>query len=133
LPLRGGTARQVLGEGLARRPLAGEGGHLRGLGGGLLGGQFVRGGRSLQFLQLQLKLIQQSRGALRARAEALAVELGDQQLQMGDQRLIFGSAGSGRCIFGLDPRAMNPCRDQRRLERIDVIGEVVGRQIHGQK
>jgi hypothetical protein len=38
---------------------------------------------------LQFQLIQQADGALRARAKAVAVELGDDQLEMGDQRLII--------------------------------------------
>ena len=44
-------ARQMLGEGLARRALAGEGRHVGGLGRGLLGGELVLGRRALELLE----------------------------------------------------------------------------------
>ena len=97
-------ARQMLGKGLARRPLAGEGRHVRGLGRGDLGGDFVLGGRGLQFLQLQLHLVQQPDRALRARAIELALELLDLQLQMRDQGLVVGL---------LSPDSSRPRRERR--------------------
>ena len=51
--------RQMLRERLARGTLAGEGHHRRGLGHSPLGGNLVFGGRTLQFLKLQLDLIEQ--------------------------------------------------------------------------
>jgi hypothetical protein len=51
--------RQMLRERLARGTLAGEGHHRRGLGHSHLGGDLVFGGRTLQFLKLQLDLIEQ--------------------------------------------------------------------------
>jgi hypothetical protein len=77
-------ARQMLREWFARRPLARERRHGRRLGGGPLGGELVLGGRRFQLLQLQFQLIDEARGALRALAEALAVELLDLELQMRD-------------------------------------------------
>ncbi len=52
-------ARQMLGEGLTCRALAGEGCYRRGLGDRHLGGDFVLGGRTLQLLELQLDLIKE--------------------------------------------------------------------------
>jgi len=49
----------MLRERLTRGALAGEGRHRRGLGHGHLGGDLVLGGRALQFLELQLDLIEQ--------------------------------------------------------------------------
>ena len=51
-------ARQMLGKRLARGALAGEGRHIRGLGHRHLGGDLVLGGRTLQFLELQLDLVE---------------------------------------------------------------------------
>ena len=87
----------MLGEGLACRALAPEGGDRRSFGRSLLGGDLVLGGRALQLLQLQLHLVEDARGALRARPIQLASELLDLQLQMRDQGLIVGGLGPGRC------------------------------------
>lgn len=73
----------MLGERLARGPLAREGGHALRLGCRHLGGDLVFAGARLQLLQLQLELIEQAAGALGMRPEQLALELGDLQLQMG--------------------------------------------------
>ena len=51
-------ARQMLRERLTRRALAGKGHNIGGLGDGALGGNLVLGGRTLQFLELQLDLIE---------------------------------------------------------------------------
>jgi hypothetical protein len=48
----------MLGEGLARGALAGEGRHRRGLARRHLGGDLILGGRTLQLLELQLVLIE---------------------------------------------------------------------------
>jgi hypothetical protein len=116
-------ARQMLRERFARRPLARERRHGRRLGGGPLGGELVLGGRRFQLLQLQFQLIDEARGALRALAEALAVELLDLELQMRDQ-----------CLVGRQLRpgggGLRLCHDQRRFERIDIVGKGIRRQ-HG--
>src|SRR5882724_165503 len=51
--------RQMFGEGLARRTLAGERHDIGGLGHGPLGGDLVLGGRTLELLERQLHLIEQ--------------------------------------------------------------------------
>ena len=65
-------ARQMLGERLARRALAAEGRHIRGLGHRHLGRDLVFGRRTLQLLELQLDLIEKARRAFRARTIELA-------------------------------------------------------------
>jgi hypothetical protein len=80
-------ARQMLREGLARRPPAREGLDPRGLGGRLLGGQLILGRVRLQLLELQLQLVEQARLALRALAVELAPQPLDHELQRGDDRL----------------------------------------------
>ena len=64
-------------------------------------------GRS-QLLELELQLIEKPLAALRARAELRALHLGDHQLLLLDQRL--------------GARELGARLDQRRLERILVIG-----------
>ena len=77
---------------MARRSAAGEGLDRRGLGGRHLSLQLVEGGGRLQLLQLQLVLVQQALAALGGLAEVRPLELGDLQLEVGDQ------GGVGRCL-----------------------------------
>src|SRR5215470_2132942 len=78
-------ARQMLGEGLARRALAGKGQHIGGPGHGPLGRNLVLGGRTLELLKGQLDLVEQPHRAFRALAIDLARQLGDLQPLMRDQ------------------------------------------------
>ena len=130
--------RQMLGEGLARRTLAGERHHIDGLGHGPLGGDLVLSGRTLELLERQLHLIEQTHRAFRALAIELARQLCNLQLLMGDHGLIVRGFGLGRRQFRLDPGcpgrfldALRALRDQRRPQRGDVVGEVLGRCRHG--
>ena len=89
-------ARQMLGERLARRPLAGERRHRS--------WSWPRPSRrrarprspALQLLELQLQLIEQPRRAFRARAVELALQLRDLQLLVRDQRLVVGLLSARR-------------------------------------
>ena len=116
-------ARQMLGEGLTRRALARERSHGRGLGGRLLGGDLVLGCGRLQLFQLQLQLIEKARGALRALAEALALELLDLELQVRDQRPVGGQLGAGGSRLGLR-------REQGCLQCLDIVWERCGIGLH---
>jgi hypothetical protein len=89
----------VLGKRLAHRPLTGEGRHLGDLGHLTLCRHLVLRRRGLEFLKLQLELVEEARTALGALAESLAPELLDLQLQMSDQRLIVGRLGPQRGSF----------------------------------
>jgi hypothetical protein len=73
----------MLGEGLARRALAGKGQHIGGPGHGLLGRNLLLGGRTLELLEGELDLVEQPHGAFRALAIDLASELVDLQPLMG--------------------------------------------------
>src|SRR5690606_13161759 len=88
-------SRQVLGEGFAGRALALERGHARRLRRCGLGGKFILAGACLEFLELQLQLVEQPAAALGAGAVLLAPELGDEQLQVRDQGLVIGRLGGG--------------------------------------
>jgi hypothetical protein len=125
-------ARQRLGERLACRALAGEGGDRRGSGHRHLGGEFVLGGRALQLLELQLDLIDEPRRAFRARAIDLARQLLDPQLLVGNQGLIIGGLGSRHCEFRFSVRCPGRFGDQRRLERRDVFSKGFTTRIHAQ-
>ena len=114
-------ARQMVRERAPGGTRAGEACDSGGLGCGDLGGQFVLCGRGLQLLQLQFHLVQQTGGALGARAETVAVELLDLQLEVCDQGQIAGLL----CPGGGD---IGACGQKRRLERIDIIRQ--GRKLH---
>lgn len=86
---------QLLGKGLSRGALAIEGSHARGLVRCHLGGEVVLAGGGFQLFELQLELIEQATTALGARAMLLALEFGDLELEMRDQRL--GRRGLGLC------------------------------------
>ena len=83
-------ARQMIGERLARRPLALERSVPSASGRRCLGRQFVLGRCRLQLLQLKLHLLEEPRLALRAAAIELAPQLLDLELEMGDQRFRAG-------------------------------------------
>src|SRR3954467_5307855 len=78
-------ARQMLGEGLADRPLAGKGQHIGGPGYGPLGRDLLLGGRTLELLEGQLDLVEQPHRAFRALAVDLTREFLDLQALMGNQ------------------------------------------------
>ena len=49
---------------------------------------------------------------------------------MRDQGLIIGSLGLGHRQLGLDPRRPAALGDQRRLQRGNVVGQIIGRRRH---
>ena len=77
--------RQVLGERFTRRAAALEPDDRRGL--RLPSGNLVLGGRGLEFLELQLHLVDQAGTAFGTMAVVVAPELGDLELEMLDHRL----------------------------------------------
>ena len=121
-------SRQMIREWLAGGSLTREGryAHPR-LGRRHLGGNLVHGSRGLQLLKLQLHLIHKPRGALGVRPVAVAVELGNLELQMCDQRLIIGKLGTSHGEFGLGQRRLGLRLRQRRFQRFKLFRG--GRQI----
>jgi hypothetical protein len=105
-------ARQVSGE-VPARPGPREALHRDA---GRLGLGRILAGRRGQFLQLQLQLIEQSLAALGARAEQLALHLGDHQLQVLDQSLGAGELGTRL--------------DQRSLQLIVIVRNMIGCRRH---
>ena len=101
------------------RPGTGERTHRRGVGCGGGGRDFILGRGGLEFLELHLQLIEQLAATLRRGAEPIALHLGDQQLQMRNHRLGAGGAG-------LELAPCRTFRQQRRLERFDVVREGLG-------
>jgi len=105
---------------LAARPLALE----RLDGGGarrLLGGEFVFRRIRLRFLELKLQLVEKPRRAFRARPINRAPKLLDFKLEKRDQRAVIGGHGSRVGKFSADCRSFGARRDQRRLQRIDIV------------
>lgn len=81
--------------------------------------RFVLSGRSLELFQLHLELVKQLAAALGGWTKTIALQLGDQQLEMRHHRLGAGSAGLG----------FAPCRalgNQRRTQRLGVVRQVLG-------
>ena len=118
---------------LARAPAGG-------FGRSTLGGNLVLRGRALQLLELQLHLVEDPRRAFRERAIELASELLDLQVLMRDQGFIIRGLGSGPCQLGFNPRrpggfgdALEALVSQRRLQRVDVIGDLRRIQRHQQQ
>ena len=127
----------MFGERLARRALAGEGRHRRGRGHRHLGRDLVFGRRTLQFLELQLDLIEKARRAFRARTIELARQLLDPQLLVSYQSLIIRGLGSrhrefrfGVCGPGRFDDVPVARRSQLRLQRRDVIWKGFTTRIH---
>ena len=83
-------ARQMIGEWLARRPLALERLYRLRPGYRFLGRQLVLGRRRFQIFQLKFHLLQQPRFALRVTAVKSTPKLLDLELEMGDQRFRAG-------------------------------------------
>ena len=134
-------ARQMLREGGSLgRPLACEARHGGGLGHRRLGGDLIGRGAGLGFLEGQLQLIGQPCRTFRLLAVDLALQLGDAQLLMGDQRQVFGSHGLGdsqlrrdRVPVREDLPLADPRRQQRCLQRLDIVGKGLEIGVHIQE
>ena len=82
-------ARQMVGEGVALRPLALETGDCGRFGDGALRGEFVFRRARFQLFEFERQLIKQPRRALRLLPVDLALQFGDLELLRGDQRHVF--------------------------------------------
>ena len=86
-------ARQMLGKGVALRPLALEAGDRRRLGDGVLRRELVFRRARFQLFELERQLIEQPRRALRLLPVDLPLQFGDLELLRGDQRHVFRRLG----------------------------------------
>lgn len=113
------VARQIRGQWRAHWPLAGEaldhGVGQPGLGRSGFGGALILGGGGFHILQLQFQLVEQLAPPLGGGAKAVAPELGDLQLEVGDQRL-----GSHRPCLGGQARGLR--LGQRGSQPFDGFG-----------
>jgi hypothetical protein len=125
-------ARQVLGERLPDGPLALEGSDVVGPGCRFLGDQIVLGGVGLEIFELQLHLVEQAAAAFGAGAILLAPELGDLQLEVGDQGLDGALTGMGvGQAWPLPRRLFAGHRRHQRLERFDIVRKGRNGGFHG--
>ena len=86
-----------------------------------LGGVLAGGGH--QFAEFELELVDQLAAALGGGAELVALQLGDQQLEVRHHRL-----GAGRARLGLAPRQL--LGREGGAQRVDVVGQIVRRGRH---
>ena len=86
-----------------------------------------------QLFERQRQLIDQTRRAFRALPVNLALQLGDPQLLMGDQRHVFRRLGARDRQFGGDLQALGFSRRQRRLQGGDFLSEGVACGVHEAK
>ena len=83
--------------------------------------EFVFRGAGFQLLERQRQLIDQPRRAFRALPVDLALQLGDPQLLLGDQRHVFRRLGARDRQLRGNLQALAGDR-QRRLQGVDVVG-----------
>ena len=130
-------ARQMVGEGLARRPPALEGVDRWRLRSCSMGCLFVFARRCLEVFKLQLHLLQKPRLAFRAAAVELSTQLLDRQLQVCDERfrarqigLGVGGLGTSLREFGLRLDARRALGEDHRMSTGKVGGERFGGSGH---
>jgi hypothetical protein len=96
--------------------------------GGRAGSRLRRGGLilcggGLHLLELHLELVQEFAAALGRGVEPVALEFGNEQLQVRHHRL-------GACNPGFQVPARRTLSQQRRLQRVHIIGQPVRRIAH---
>ena len=126
-------AEKMIGERVALGALARKSGDRRRLGDRLLRRQFVFRGAGLQLLERERQLLDQTRRAFRSLPVYLALQLGDPQFLLGDQRHVFGRLGARDRQFGGNFQTLRALDDQRRLQGVDVIGKCVASRVHTQQ
>ena len=126
-------ARKVIGERVALGSLAREPGDMGRLGGRRFRRDLVFGRAGFQFLECERQLIDQAARAFRALSVDLALQLGDPQLPLGDQRHVLGRLGASDRQFGGDLQVLGFGRRQRRLEGGDFFGVSVASGVHETK
>ena len=94
-----------------RRPAL-ECSHLRGPGEGRFGRQFLLGCGRLRVLEGEFRLLDEPLAALGLLAPHLVLQSGDDELLVGDERLVLGRRGPGDGDFGEQPLVCgDECRD----------------------
>ena len=120
----------MVGERIALGALARKSAHRRRPGDGLFRRQFVFGGAGFQLFERQRQLVDQPRRALRSLPVDLALQLGDPQLLLGDQRTVFRRFRAGDRQLRCDLQRLRALDRQRRFQGGDVVGKSVASSIH---
>ncbi len=123
----------MIGECVALGTLARKSTHRRCLGDRCLRRKLVFRGARFQLFELQRQLLNQTRRALRSLPVDLALQLGDPQLLLGDQRHVFGRLGPRDHQLRGNLNGLGALNEQCLFQRVDVIGQCVAISIHGDK
>ena len=123
----------MVGERVAIGTFARKSAHGRRLGDGLFRRQFVFRGAGFHLFERQRQLVDQALRALRPLSVNLALQLGDPQLLLRDQRQIFGRFGPGDGQFRGDLKGVRALDDQRRFQGGDIVGKSVASGVHATK
>jgi hypothetical protein len=126
-------ARQVIRERVALGAPAGKGAHGCRPGCRLFRRQFVFRGAGFELFKFERQLVDQPRRALRPLPVDLALELGDPQLLLRDQRHVLRGFRLRDRQFCRDLEAPRPLCNQRRLQGGDIVGEGFESGIHEAK
>ena len=121
---------KMLREGIALRGPPGEAANVRRPGDSSLRRQFVFRCAGLKLLEFERQLLDQSRRAFRPLSVDLALEPSDPQLLLRDQRHVLRGLSASNRQFCLDFKLLRAFGRERRLQRGDIVGEILAGRSH---
>ena len=126
-------AGKMVGEGIAFAARARKSAHSRRPGDGFFGRKLVFGGAGFQLFKRKRQLVDQPRRAFRSLPVDLALQLGDLQLLLGNQRTVFRRLRKGDRKFCCDIQSLRAFAHQRLFQSGYVFGKSVARRVHANK
>ena len=123
-------AGKMIGERIAFGARARKSAHSRRPGDGFLGRKLVFGGAGFQLFERQRQLVDQARRAFRSLPVDLALELGDPQLLLGNQRTVFRRLRTGDRKLRCDIQSLRALGRQRLFQSGYVVGKSVASRVH---
>ena len=124
---------KMLRESIALRGPPGEAANVRRPGDGSLRRQLVFRRAGPELFKFERQLLDQPRRAFRSLSVDLALELGDPQPLLRDQRHVFRSLRASDRQLSLDCEFLRAFGRERRLQRGDVVGQSLASRFHEAK